>query len=88
MRALRAQLLRAREAGEGADRRGVFRRLVITAFAMSVVGFFVEWIGDATNRRPLETIGGWIYAGALVLMLGATVYMAVRILRSPFERRS
>ncbi len=54
------------------------RKLVGLAFVLSVSGFVVEWIGDATSSPLMVRVGQWTCFAGMALVVGTAAWIGVR----------
>lgn len=58
---------------------GSLHRLLGLAFALSVLGFVAEWIGDAVSSPSMAAVGRWTYFAAMALVVGTAVWVGARL---------
>jgi hypothetical protein len=64
----------------GAVSLGPLRKLIGLAFALSLSGFVVEWIGDAISSPSMVGVGQCAYFAAMALMVGTVIWIGARLI--------
>lgn len=71
--------LRRAHSDAGAVNLRSFKRLIGLAFALSLVGFVIEWIGDVISSPPLVQLGQWAWFAGVALVAGSAIWVGARL---------